>query len=282
MSIAAKLKLPVAVHAESETLTAALCSEATSRGLTRVEDYLASRPIVAELDAIRRAILFARETGCSLHIVHISSAAGSMEVVESRHLWRKDMSGPVEVTGETCPHYLLLSEDDMKLQGASAKCAPPLRSREEASKLLTQVASGGIDTIGSDHSPSPPRLKEGKNFFDAWGGIAGVQTTLRALLTLGLPPDLIATLTSENVAARFRLPGKGGIQLGHDADLALVDLSPNDLLTRGELLDRHKSSPCIGRRLRGKIIRTILRGKTVFHENAITTGPVGKFLRPLR
>jgi allantoinase len=274
MQIAAKLKLPVAVHAESESLTAALSQEAKSAGKTTIDAYIASRPIVAELDAIRRAILFARETRCALHIVHVSSPAGILEVTAHKLT--------VNVTTETCPHYLLLSEDDMRIQGPPAKCAPPLRPREQVEKLRAQLAAGHIDTIASDHSPAPASLKQSQNFFQVWGGIAGIQTTLRALLTLNLPLPLIAKLTSETPATRFRLPQKGGIQIGKDADLTLVDLSSNELLSRGELLDRHKNSPYINRRLKGKITRTILRGKTTFHDGAILAGPVGQFLKPVK
>jgi allantoinase len=273
MTIAAKRNLPVAVHAESESLTAALTREAQCAGKTSIDAYLASRPIVAELDAIRRAILFAQQTHCSLHIVHVSSAAGALEVAAQKRT--------ANVTAETCPHYLFLSEDDMRIQGPSAKCAPPLRPRDEPVRLLAQVQNGNNDTIASDHSPAPQRLKQSKNFFDVWGGIAGIQTTLRTLLTLNRPLELIAKLTSETPAARFRLPQKGGITVGKDADLTLLDLASNELLSRGELLDRHKSSPYLHRRLKGKITRTFLRGKTTFLENAITSLPLGQFLRPV-
>jgi allantoinase len=152
----------------------------------------------------------------------------------------------------------------------------------ERDRLLAEVAAGRVDTIGSDHSPSPPEMKSSDDFFGAWGGISGVQTTLRALLSLDLPGPLIARLLSENVARRFRLPGKGGIRIGGDADLALVDLAASGPLTAGELLDRHKASPYVGRTFRGAVRRTLVRGITVFRDGA-TVGPaVGRFLKPLR
>ena len=123
MARAARLGLPVAVHAESDVLTRRLAARARRRGAHGVRDYLASRPVVAELEAIGRAILFAAETGCALHVVHVSSGRGVALVAEAR-------ARGVDVTCETCPHYLVLDADDAERLGAVAKCAPPLRRRE--------------------------------------------------------------------------------------------------------------------------------------------------------
>ncbi len=272
MEIAARLGLPVAVHAESESLTAALTAEARRASAKGVEDYLRTRPVVAELEAITRAVLLAEETRCALHIVHVSTGQGVEIVRRSR--------GRCDVTCETCPHYLMLLDEDMKRIGALAKCAPPLRGRKEASELRVQASHGGVDVIGSDHSPAPARLKESGDFFEVWGGVAGVQATLRALLTIGLPMARIAELVSENVARRFGLPGKGGIEVGKNADFVLMDLGVEEMVTREELLDRHRASPYVGRKLKGRVRRTILRGRTVFLDGAVVGAPLGQFLRP--
>src|SRR3954471_7096598 len=108
--------------------------------------------------------------------------------------------------------------------GAAAKCAPPLRSERDRNELREKLLRGYVDTVGSDHSPSPPELKRRDNFFEVWGGIAGVQSTLRVLLTLGIAPDHVASLTAANPARRFRIGRKGSIAPGFDADLTLVDL----------------------------------------------------------
>lgn len=275
MRIAARLGLPVAVHAENEGMTHARAEMARAAGRTSVRDYLDSRPVLAEAEAISRALLFAEETGCALHIVHTSSSRGVELVRQAAD------TGQCNVTCETCPHYLLLSEEDVERLGAAAKCAPPLRSDDERENLLAEVAAGRVDTIGSDHSPSPPEHGGASpDFFSVWGGISGIQTTLRALLTLGLSPSLIARLLSSNVADRFRLPGKGGIRVGADADLALVDLSRASVLEAGELLDRHHLSPYIGRTLKGAVRRTLVRGRTVALDGAMVGEPLGRFLRP--
>ena len=175
MEAAAKLGLPVAVHAESEALTKALTAEAVSRGQVEVRDYLDSRPIVAELEAINRALLFAEETRADLHIVHVSTARGVALIAEAK-------KRGVRVTCETCPHYLYFTDEDIERLGAALKCAPPLRSIQEREALWQAVLAREVDLIASDHSPSPPELKEGDDFFKMWGGIAGVQSSLNVLL----------------------------------------------------------------------------------------------------
>jgi allantoinase len=280
MERAAKLKLLVAVHAESETLTSTRAHEKIAAGKISIRDYLDSRPGAAELDAIGRAIDFAGEAGCALHIVHVSSGEGVALVAEAKK------SG-VDVTCETCPHYLVLTEADMEKIGALAKCAPPLRAAEVQKNLWQQLLAGNIATIGSDHSPSPPEMKTDENFFKVWGGISGVQHTLPLLLTegfvnRGLALSLIADLVSTNVASRFRIPNKGKIAVGFDADLVLVDLKQTFTFAREDLYYRHQQSPYVGRALTGRVVQTILRGQTIFKDGQIVSPPKGRLVKPQR
>jgi len=253
MEKAAALDLPVLLHAESAAITGAL--EASRTG-TDVRAFLDSRPVIAELEAITRAMLFARETGCRVHIVHVTTARG-VEIV------RAAAASGVDATCETCPHYLLLTDRDMEEIGPRAKCAPPLRGEATRLELIEAVRDGRVDTVGSDHSPSPPSMKEGVPFTQAWGGIAGAQTLLRSLLTLDLPLDLIARLPARNPAQSFGLPRKGSIEAGNDADLAIVDLATSAELTRDELRDRHRQSPFVGRRFTGSVVSVYLRGEPI-------------------
>jgi allantoinase len=243
MAVAARLGRLVAVHAENDDLTR------LSRGPS-ARDWLDSRPLVAELEAIGRAIAFARETGCALHIVHVSHARGVDLVVEAR-------AAGVDVTCETCPHYLVLTPEDVDALGPVAKCAPPIRRDPGLWARLDD-----IQMVTSDHSPCPPELKD-KAFGDAWGGIAGAQTT-RTLLA-GLPPETLARLTATGAAERFGLAGKGRIAVGADADLALLDPGQHTLRA-GDLRYRHPLSPYIGRTLHARVVRTLLRGREAFPE----------------
>ncbi len=217
----------------------------------------------AELNAIRRAINLAGETGCALHVVHVSSGAGVALIAEAKK------SG-ADVTCETCPHYLVLTEGDVEKLGAVAKCAPPLRNERVQAELWERLQANEITTIGSDHSPSPPEMKRDANFFKVWGGISSVQHALALLLTEAhinrrATLSLIAKLTSFNVAERFRLPkSKGRIEIGADADFAVIDLKQAFSVRKEDLFYRHKQSPYVGRALTGRVVQTILRGRTVF------------------
>jgi allantoinase len=243
MAEAARLGLPVAVHAENARLVSRAPAGRTWR------DWCESRPAVAELEAIERAVLFAEETGCSLHVVHVSTARGVRTVAEAR-------ARGADVTCETCPHYLVFADEDLERLGSVGKCAPPLRPRLEVDALRAEL--GSIDLIASDHSPSPASLKEGDDFFAIWGGISGCQSLLPLVLTEQLPVELVTSRPAE----RFRLPGKGRLEVGYDADIVLVEPDAEWDLRAEDLRYRHTHSPYVGRRFRGRVVRTLLRGGT--------------------
>lgn len=278
MKIAARLGLPVGVHAESEELTSKLTKRIRGEGRHGISDYLQSRPVIAELEAIQKAALFAKETGAKLHIVHVSSGRGVVLAAEARALG-------ADISIETCPHYLFFTEEDLERLGAVGKCAPPLRAPHDQEQLWAALLSGDVDTIGSDHSPSSPDLKQGDDFFSIWGGIAGVQSTLPAMLEAGwnqrkISLQRISELTAGNPAKRFGFTAKGRIEVGLDADLVLVDCEKSFLLQREDLLTRHPLSPYLGSTFRGVVRRTILRGETIFAEGHISHDVRGKFVRP--
>jgi allantoinase len=267
---AARLGLPVAVHAESE--------EVLQRSAAGPERSRRARPVEAETEAIARAAALAGETGARLHIVHVSSGRGVAVAAEAR-------ARGVDVSIETCPHYLCFTDADVERLGAIAKCAPPLRPVAHQDELWAAVLDGTVDVIGSDHSPTEPARKAGP-FAEAWGGIAGVQSTLPALLerghhARGLSLARIAELLSAGPARRFRIAGKGVLAPGYDADLALVRLSESFTLTADALFQRHAMSPYIGQTFRGTVRRTIRRGETIFADGHIIASAGGRFVRPL-
>ena len=280
MAKAAELGLPVLVHAENKEITDELARRKVGTLRTAMRDYLDSRPVVAELEAIGRAILFAEETGCSLHVVHVSTGRGVALVAAARERG-------VDVTCETCAHYLVLTEEDAEALGAVAKCAPPLRPREDLESLWGQLLEGNVEFVTSDHSPCPPEMKVGDDLFRAWGGVSGCQSLLNVMLDeghhgRGLPLEEVAALLSEKVAGRFGFSGKGRIEVGADADLALVALDEMSTLRRQDLFYRHKVSPYVGRAFQGKIVRTVVRGTTVFRDGKVVSEPVGKLVKPDR
>jgi len=200
-------------------------------------DFIESRPVEAEVTAIRNAIEWAAQADCRLHIVHVSSLAGAELIFRSKH----------DVSGETCPHYMLYVDRDMARIGGTAKCAPPFR--EESMPILPIVVS--------DHSPSTLELKLGDDFRKIWGGISGCQSTRQLLLAQDHDLQAIAAVTATNVARRFRIDGKGDIAPACDADLCLVDLSHEDVVRREDLLYKNRFSAHEGQRIRGRTVKTI-------------------------
>ena len=191
----------------------------------------------------------------------------------------------VDVTCETCAHYLFFTDEDVERLGAVTKCAPPIRSASERDALWTFVADGSIQMVTSDHSPAPAEMKTGDDFFRTWGGISGCQSTLPVMLSTGwhdrsVPLSTIADALSTRVADRFDLHAKGRIATGMDADFALVALDDTYTLSEGDLLYRHKHSPYVGSRFRGRVVRTILRGKTIWPEIAVGAPARGKLVSP--
>ena len=274
MARAAELGLPVAVHAEDAELTRRLADAATGTGW---RDFVASRPVEAELEAIGRAIALAEETGCSLHIVHVSSGRGIRLVTEAK-------ARGIDVTCETCPHYLLFTEDDLDELGAIGKCAPPLRPRGESDALWAELAADSIDLLASDHSPAPAALKTGDDFFAIWGGIAGCQSLLPALFPeaqrRGVALEKLVDGVTAAPAKRFRLPGKGHLEPGYDADFSLVDLNTPGLLRVDELQYRHRHSPYVDRVPHARVRRTVLRGETIWLDGHRVGAPAGRLVRP--
>ena len=280
MKRAAKLGLLVAVHAEDDALAAKHTGEQKAKGRSDARAWLASRPVEVELAAIRTALELSGETGCALHVVHVSSPEG-VALIQDAHEQR------VDVTAETCPHYLLLNADDVARIGAPAKCAPPIRDEGRRTALWTELRAGLIHTIGSDHSPAPPEMKTSPDFFAIWGGIAGCQHGFELLFsecaaTVERDFPRLAAVFARNVARRFRIARhKGELTVGHDADFCVIALGDERTIAADDLWTRHKISAYLGRRSRARITDTYVRGHPVYANGRhVNFPPPGKFLRP--
>ncbi|MDI2586904.1 allantoinase [Psychrobacillus sp. NEAU-3TGS] len=251
------------VHAESTVICEQLATKKLQEGKTSARDFVESRPIISEIEAVRRIISYAEATGCKLHIVHASSRKVVQVVEEAKRRG-------VDVTVETCGHYLSLTVKDLEEKGGLAKCAPPLRDEEELEELWVAVANGEIDVISSDHSPAPASMKTiTDNYFEGWGGISGAQSTFNIMLTEGyakrnLPLEKIVKLMGTNPAKIFGLTNKGDIAVGYDADFAIVSLDESFRLENEDLFYRHKHSPYVGMTFEGKVKTTIVSGEVVF------------------
>lgn len=261
----------LAIHAENDAITSSLGKIARARGESTLAQYVATRPVFTEVEAIRRAIYFAKVTGCRIHICHVACPEGVQEVINAK-------KEGVDVTCETCLHYLYFVTNELDSIGMSAKCSPPIRDLAAKEGLWQHLFSGAILTVVSDHSPCPPDLKNKSNAFDAWGGISGVQNNLdiffdEAVQKRGLSLKAFADLIARKPAERFNLPSKGSIAIGKDADIVLIRPNSPYVLKSSDLEYLNKFSPYVGRTINSQIVSTYLRGERVY---AIDTGVMEK------
>lgn len=223
--------------------------------------------VESEVEAVRWAAGLAAGTGARLHIVHVSAAAAITEAL--RH---------PATTVETCPHYLLLDEDDVEVIGADALCAPPIRSAANREELWRAVHAGSVTCVASDHSPCPDELKRGDH---PWAGITGVETLMPSLLSSGRIGRVALGRLVTGAARLLDLVDKGAIAVGFHADLALVDPEAEWLVRPETLWNRHRRSALTGRRLRGLVQRTYVRGRCVYDIEEGPGEPGGAaFVRP--
>jgi len=234
---------------------------------------------------VTRACGAAREAGARLHIVHLSAAEALGAVGLAR-------DAGTDVSVETCPHYLVFDETDVAREGPLLKCAPPIRDRANRELLWSALLGGRIDLVASDHSPCPAADKDrGRaDIFAAWGGVSGAQSLLPVLLTeawrrsegLELPAVLgfLAWRLSAKPAQRFGLwPRKGMLAVGSDADVTLIDAERTWALEPTDVQTRSGRTPYAGRTFRGAVIRTIVRGTTVYRDGAFPAAPGhGRFI----
>jgi allantoinase len=251
MHAAAAARLPVAVHCEDASL---------------FEHGGRHRPVTSEVAAVAAAGAIAAAHGARLHVVHCSSADAVLEA----KLW------PL-ATVETCPHYLALTDQDVDRIGPDAFCCPPVRDEEQRQRLIRCVVDGLVDTVASDHSPCPPEAKAGDGPF---AGVAGVETTLSVLLSMGdLTLERINRLRTA-AAGLLGLSRKGSLAPGFDADIVLLDETATWTVSTESLHTRHRRSPFTGSSLRGVVVSTLVRGSLVWDSGRQAADPCGQFVTP--
>ncbi|WP_454765129.1 allantoinase AllB [Cupriavidus campinensis] len=263
------------IHCENAAITDQLGKQARAQGLTRVSDYVATRPVFTEVEAVRRVLLLAKETGCRVHIAHCSCP----EAIEA--VWQAQAEG-VDASFESCPHYFLLATEDLDAIGAKAKCSPPIRDRHNQARLWDLLAQGRIQMLGSDHSPCTPDLKASSNAFEAWGGIAGCQNSVDAMfdaavMRRNIDPAILMHALATEPARRFRLSTKGEIALGKDADIAILDPNQSYTVTADQLYYKNPFSAYEGFKIGCRITHTLVRGHLVYAlGQGIVGEPIGK------
>lgn len=249
---AAAIDALVIVHAEDpQALTAA-----PPPGRTFAE-FAASRPVAAEVKAVRAVLAAAERTGAKVHLLHLSSAESAAEIAAARRRG-------IAATAETCPHYLCLAAEDVPDGATDFKCCPPIRDKAGREELWAALADGAIDCVVSDHSPCPPELKEG-DFGQAWGGIASVQLGLPLMWTHARERGLrLSDVVAWMAAGPARIAGlerKGRIEVGADADLVAFAPDHRWTVRAADLHHRHPITPYEGARVTGAVAATWLRGR---------------------
>lgn len=268
MGETARLGALMIVHAEDGGAIGD-CAHGTS-----YDGFLASRPDAAEERAVALVVATARATGGRAHVVHLS-ASGAVPVL------RAARAAGVDVSVETCPHYLYFEAGTVPHGATELKCCPPIRDAANRDALWAALAAGDIDMVVSDHSPCTADLKQQDtgDFADAWGGIASLQLGLPAVWTAarerGVPLADVVRWMATAPARRVGLAGKGEIAVGADADLCVFAPDESWVVDPARLHHKNPVSAYAGRTLAGTVRATWLRGRPV----DLSAEPRGRLLR---
>lgn len=292
MEYARELDQTILLHAEDRELV----DNATAhyRSLpSEPSQWYRARPELAEVLSVAAAIRIALQTGGKLHIVHVASAEAAELIAAARRTGFSNSSvpsdgsgalspaGTVDISGETCPHYLAFDNRDLETRGAVLKVAPPIKSPGNAAGLWEQLKEGGLSFIASDHAPGAPGEKEAGDIWSNSMGISGTGTLLPYLFSegylagrLSLPEFL--NISSGNAARRFGLyDRKGSIEEGKDGDLVIINPDSGWVVDQEKFLSKGRLSPFHGRKFSGRIESTLSRGQIVWNRNEGLTGNPG-------
>lgn len=283
MEATARTGLLHVVHAEEQQILDVTTARVRNSGRRDGRAHAAARPPVAETASVAQCIALAAATGARLQIAHVSAADAVAMIAAAR-------ARGVAVTAETCPHYLMLTEDALEQWGPYAKCNPPLRTAEARDRLWEAVQDGSIDVIGTDHSPFLVREKgaAGGDIWAAPPGLPGLEEFLPLMLTAvqeeRLTLSQLVRLTCENPARLFGLwPRKGSLREGADADVTIVDTALERVHDHTRLYTKARDSALVydGMTLRGAPVATIVRGQIVMRDGRVIGEPGwGEWVRP--
>ncbi|BAJ50283.1 dihydropyrimidinase [Candidatus Caldarchaeum subterraneum] len=264
MKLCREKNVLVMVHAENEHLINTLLEEFVSQGKTEPIYHAWSRPDFVEAEAVERVAFLAGLTGAEILIVHVSSAMGLNTILEAR---RKG----VKIHGETCPHYLMFTEDVYKRpDGAKFIMSPPLKKEHDKEGLWKGLLTDGFSVVGSDHACFNLSQKLGhKSFTTVPGGVAGTEVINMILYSegvvkRGMPLSRFVDLTAHNPAKLYGIyPRKGVIRVGADADFYILDPSQKTRLTRENLHSNIDHSIYEDVEVSCRIVATFARGEQI-------------------
>ena len=263
----------ISLHAETNSVMERRQKRLTESGRADPLAHLASRPAMVAVEAVARAAILAEWTGARIHILHISSAAelGPLRDAKARG---------VDITGETCPHYLMLGEADYARCRGIIRVNPPVRESVNNEPLWAGLLDGTIDMIATDHAPHTPEEKTRADIWSVDCGFPGVETQMPLMLTEVAAGrydvrDYVRWSAANPAKVWGLYPKKGAILPGADADLAFVDLDHAWTLRDADLQSRSKISPWDGRQVVGLPRHTMVRGRFVMKDRALVADTKG-------
>ena len=267
-------------HCEQPDIFNLITKRLEAKGRSDFLAWAEARPAICETMHAFSLGLISMETGCPAYIVHVSSKE-TVDVI--KYLRKKGAN----IYAETCAHYLTLTKNTP--MGVLARIEPPLRDEADIQHLWRAVTDGTFDTIGSDHVPLMKQQKESDGIWKGTGGVGGIGAILPVMMTEGvdkgkLTIERLVKLTSENPAKIWGIyPRKGALSPGSDADIIIVNPDEQWVLSADNLKSRSDYSIYEGRKVKGKVMKTIIRGKLVAEDGSMVAEiPAGKFIEPLR
>lgn len=278
MKRAKELDLLLGFHCEDYTMITLGQELAMKRGENSYLSYVNARPVIAEEIATQNMLDLAEATGARIHICHVSHPRVAERIKQAK-------AKGVRVTAETCPHYLVYTQEDLFQGKGVFKCSPPLRDAAGRDELWRYVQDGTLSCIVSDHSPAAPYEKaDNLTVWETWGGISGLQTGMQVMYEYGvrtgkLSLEKFAGIMSRNAADIFRLQGKGRIEIGYDADFVVFDPEKEWEISGSTLYYLNPISAFCGLKGKGLVEKTFVRGNKVYDNGAFLEIPEGKLLK---
>jgi dihydropyrimidinase len=262
----------VAVHAENGSVIQYLVQQALAHGRTAPVDHALTRPPITEAEAVHRVVALARIAGVPVYIVHVSTQEAADEIARARAMG-------IPVLGETCPHYLLLTKDELArpgFEGAKFVLTPPLREQTDQEALWQALRLGDLQVVSTDHCPFffETQKKIGlKDFTKIPNGGPGIENRLQLLYHFGVNEGRISVskwvdLIATNPAKLFGLyPKKGTLQAGSDADIVIWNPDLKHTISAATHHMRVDYSMYEGITVRGNAETVISRGEVIIEQN---------------
>lgn len=265
--------LRISLHAETASIMAWRQAKLEAAGLNDPLHHIAARPEVVAIEAVARAAILAEWTGARIHVLHISSAGELRPLAEAK-------ARGVDVTGETCPCYLFLDSRDYDRLGSVIRVNPPVREAKDSKAIWEALQSGVVDMIATDHAPHTPEEKQKDVIWQADCGFPGVETQMPLMLTEvaagRMSLEHYVRISSANPARAFGMwPMKGRLAVGAHADIAVLDMTREEVVQAKRLHSRGKITPFEGRKTVGAPVHTIVRGAFVQRDRTLVPDMAG-------